>query len=298
MIDLGTHRIWDALDLFLLDCEARRLTASTREFYRLKLSLFVRWCDENNIVTVQDPTAHDLRRYLVQLSRRKLSAQYQNNLARAIRAFLNYCVRDELLGVSPFDKVRMPRLERKILTALSAEEIHSIFRCCISERDKALCLFLLDSGVRVSELVALNVGDIDLKTGVVVVHCGKGQKGRTTYIGARTRKQVRRYFAERDKVKPSEPAFASERGGTRLRVDGVVQLMGRLQERSGVANCTCHTFRRTFALNCLRNGMNIYVLARLMGHADITVLRQYLPLIEDDLQEAHARFGAVDNLLA
>ncbi len=74
-------------------------------------------------------------------------------------------------------------------------------------------------------------------------------------------------------------------------------MMARLQQRSGVATCTCHTFRRTFAINCLRNGMNIYVLARLMGHADITVLRQYLPLIEDDLQEAHARFGAVDNLL-
>ena len=68
--------------------------------------------------------------------------------------------------------------------------------------------------------------------------------------------------------------------------------MGRLQEHSGVANCTCHTFRRTFALTCLPNGMNIYVQARLMGHADITILRQYLPLIEDDLQEAHARFGA------
>ena len=98
-------------------------------------------------------------------------------------------------------------------------------------------------------------------------------------------------------MKPHEPAFASERHGTRLRVDGVVQLMEGLQERSGVAKCTYHTFRRNFALSCLRNGMNIYVLARLMGHADITILRQYLPLIEDDLQEARARFGAVDNLL-
>ena len=60
--------------------------------------------------------------------------------------------------------------------------------------------------------------------------------------------------------------------------------------------CTCHTFRCTFALSCLRNGMNIDVLARLMGHADITILRQYLPLLEGDLQEAHARFGAMDNL--
>ena len=93
-----------------------------------------------------------------------------------------------------------------------------------------------------------------------------------------------------------EPVFISERHKGRLRVDSVVQMMGRLQEKSGVTHCTCHTFRRTFAISCLRNGMNIYVLARLMGHADITILRQYLPLLEGDLQDAHARFGAVDNL--
>ena len=297
MTDLGTHQLSDALDLFLLDCEARRLIVVTRDSYRLKLSLFVRWCDEQGITTLQQLTAHDLRRYLVSLSRRELSSQYQNNLARAIRAFLNYCVRNELLAVSPFNKVQMPRLEKKTLTALSSGDIQAILRNCSSERDKAMCLFLLDSGVRVSELVALNVADVDLTTGVVLVRLGKGQKGRTTYIGARTRKQVRRYFAERGKMQPHEPVFVSERHKGRLRVDSVVQMMGRLQEKSGVAQCTCHTFRRTFAITCLRNGMNIYVLARLMGHADITILRQYLPLLEGDLQEAHARFGAVDNLL-
>jgi site-specific recombinase XerD len=284
--------------MFLLDCEARRLTPATRQFYSKKLSLFIRWCDAEGIHVFHELTAHHIRRYLVHLSRRQLSSQYQHNLARSIRAFLNYCVRDELIEVSPFNKVQMPRLEKKILEALSATNIHAILRSCISERDKALCLFLLDSGVRASELVALNVGDIDLKTGVVLVRLGKGQKARNTYIGARTRKQVKRYWAERGEVKADAPAFASELKGTRLRVDGLVQLMERLRERSGVPICTAHTFRRTFAINCLRNGMNVYILARLMGHADITILRQYLPLLEADLQDAHARFGAVDNLFS
>ncbi|MCC6167436.1 MAG: tyrosine-type recombinase/integrase [Caldilineaceae bacterium] len=297
MNDRGTHDFSAAFDMFLLDCEARRLTPGTRQFYTAKLSLFIRWCDEQGIHTLQQLTAHDLRRYLVHLSRRKLSSQYQHNLARAIRTFLNFCVRDELLAVSPFAKVQMPRLEKKLLTALSPTEIHTVLRSCHTERDKALCLFLLDSGVRASELIALNLADVDMKSGLVTVHLGKGQKARTTYIGARTRKELRRYLATRPKAKPHAPLFLSELTGGRLTVDGLVQVMGRLQERSGVSTCTCHTFRRTFALNCLRNGMNIYVLARLMGHADITILRQYLPLVEDDLQEAHARFGAVDNLL-
>jgi len=58
-----------------------------------------------------------------------------------------------------------------------------------------------------------------------------------------------------------------------------------------------HVFRRTIALSCLRNGMNIYVLTRPMGHADIIILRQYLPLDEDDLQDANGRYGTVDHLL-
>jgi site-specific recombinase XerD len=207
---LGTHNFSDAFDMFLLDCEARRLTPATRQFYSGKLSLFIRWCEGEDIHALHELTAHHIRRYLVHLSRRKLSGQYQHNLARSIRAFLNYCVRDELIEISSFDKVQMPRLEKKILEALSPTDIHAILRSCISERDKALCLFLLDSGVRASELVALNVGDIDLKTGVVLVRLGKGQKARNIYIGARTRKQVKRYWAERRDSRAHAPALASE----------------------------------------------------------------------------------------
>jgi integrase/recombinase XerD len=280
-----------------LDCEARRLTDQTLSFYKAKLSLFIRWCEADGLETIQDLTAHHIRRYLVHLHRRELSSQYQHDIARAIRAFLNYCVRDELLEKSPFTKVQMPRLEKKILEAFSADEIRLILKHCITERDRALCMFLLDTGMRASELVALNVEDIDLKTGMVTVRLGKGQKGRTTYVGARTRKQLKRYFAERNNLKERQPAFATEWRHKRLTLSGLIQIMRRLQERSGVTTCTCHTFRRTFALNCLRNGMNIYVLARLMGHTDITVLRQYLPLVAEDLQDAHARFGTIDHLL-
>lgn len=282
--------------MFLLDCAARRLTEGTLQFYKSKLSVFFQWCDQRGIRTIEDITAHEIRRFLVDIHRRKLSSQYQNNLARAIRAFLNYCVRDEMLEKSPFVRVQMPKLEKKIISALSPADIKAVLQSCDCERDRALCLFLLDSGVRASELAALNVSDVDLLSGVVTVRAGKGQKGRTTYIGAKTRKQVKRYFIERGQIKPHEPVFTALLSGERLTVHGLVQLMARLRARSGVTGCTCHTFRRTFAITCLRNGMNVYVLARLMGHADITILRQYLAFVEDDLMGAHAKCGAVDNM--
>lgn len=81
---------------------------------------------ESSIETIQDLTAHYIRRYLVELHRRELSSQYQHDLARAIRAFLNYCERDELLEKSPFDKVHMPSLEKKIMVAFSTDEIQRL----------------------------------------------------------------------------------------------------------------------------------------------------------------------------
>ena len=98
--------------MFLLDCEARRLTELTA-IYSSKLSIFIRWCAENDVDSLDELTAHDIRRFQVHIQRRRLSSQYQHNLARAIRAFLNYCVRDELLEKSPFDKIQMPKVRRR-----------------------------------------------------------------------------------------------------------------------------------------------------------------------------------------
>ena len=84
--------------MFLLDCEARRLTELTRKFYSSKLSIFIRWCAENDVDSLDELTAHDIRRFQVHIQRRRLSSQCQHNLARAIRAFLNYCVRRAMPG--------------------------------------------------------------------------------------------------------------------------------------------------------------------------------------------------------
>lgn len=84
----------------------------------------------------------------------------------------------------------------------------------------------------------------------------------------------------------------------RLTISGVQQLLRRLGRAAGVENCSPHTFRRTFAIWSLRNGMNLFRLARLMGHRDISVLRQYLYLLKEDLRAAHAQYGSVDRLLA
>ena len=133
-------------------------------------------------------------------------------------------------------------------------------------------------------------------SGTVTVNLGKGGKDRITYIGVKTLKLLTRYHFQRGKPAGKEAIFVSQTSGDRLTVYGLAQVMERLRDATKVEICTCHTFRRTFAISCLRNGMNIYVLARLMGHVDIVILKQYLDIIADDLKTAHQKYGVVDNM--
>ncbi len=291
-----------ALDFFLLDCESRRLTKSTQTFYKAKLGRFVRFCEDATALGayklqpathLHEITKHHIRAFQVHLQAKDLTAQYQHNLSRAIRAWFRFCVRDEIIDALP--KVNMPKLPKHDPLVFTDQEVTKIVAACTTDRDRALCLFLLDSGVRASEALALNIGDVDMKTGAVSVRNGKGQKDRVTYIGSKTRKGLAKYLLAR-KPDPNAPLFYAIKRGRRLTLSGLVQIMKRLRKATGIKHCTAHTWRRTFATSCLRNGMNIYVLAKLMGHADVQTLLKYLRLVEDDLQKSQSQHGVVDNL--
>ncbi|MCC7354537.1 MAG: site-specific integrase, partial [Anaerolineae bacterium] len=148
-----------------------------------------------------------------------------------------------------------------------------------------------------SEFLALDVGDLDVKTGAVRVRQGKGRKDRVTFLGAKARRALLRYIIARGDVLPAAPLWVREDTGERWDYDAFHYRLRLLGEKAGVKHCTPHTFRRTCALWSLRAGMNIYALQQLMGHSDLTILRRYLALVEEDLEEAHRKHGAVDNML-
>jgi len=288
--------------MFMLDGESRGFAKKTVEFYTQRLFPFLRYCDGAGAATVADLSAPLIRAYLATLQKRQkagtLSSATVHSYARAIRTFSLFLVREELLDVSPFSKVKMPRLESKVLPALTAEEVQTVLKACECERDKAIVMLMLDAGVRAGELCALDAGDVD-NSGAVTVRMGKGAKRRETYIGARTRKQLLRYFAlERGgHPAPGEPLFVSQKGGKRLTYWGLAQVVRRLRKRTGVATLAPHALRRTMAIHSLRNGMNVYTLARMLGHSDIQVLKQYLDIVQADVKTAARAAGVVDNLL-
>lgn len=284
------------IEMFMLDCKSRRLTKQTVEFYTQKIGRFAKWCDENALRDARQIRPVHLRTFMASLD--NYSANYQHNLARATKRFLTFCVEEKIIESSPYEKLKMPRLPKHAIASFAPDEIKRMIMYAACQRDRAMIYFLLDTGVRLSEMCSLLVGDVDLDKGEVRVRMGKGQKDRTVYIGAKTRKEVFKYLSTRTPAprqdRPLWISLKNRRAG--LTTDALVQMMQRLREDTGIADLTCHTFRRTFAINCLRNGMSIYMLAKLMGHTDISMLIKYLKIVEDDLADAHRQHGVVDNL--
>jgi len=284
--------ISEAYTGFLLDCQARRLTPATLGYYEHRLGTFVKSCGD---LTIEQITPTYIRSYLAQMSVAGQSGFSVLGAARAVRCFFNFCLREEWIEKSPMARVKMPQVEKREPQVYTPEQIRTILKACISARDKAMILFLLDTGLRASELLALNVRDVDMGVGTVRVLQGKGQKDRTVYVGATARKALHAYYMTRRRVAPGDPVWLASTGGKRLLRNGMTQAMRRLSKRTGI-HCKAHGFRRTFATQSLRAGMDIYTLQRLMGHEDITVLKHYVSIAQSDLEAAHKRYGVVDNL--
>jgi integrase/recombinase XerD len=133
------------------------------------------------------------------------------------------------------------------------------------QRDRAIILALLDSGLRRSEFVALNIADVNMNNGSVFVRHGNGNKPRTTFFGNKCLREITRYMRYRDAVRGEEPMWVIQ-SGERLTANGLRQMIRRRCAEIGIEEPGLHAFRRTFALQSLRNGCDIYSLMRMMGY--------------------------------
>ena len=292
---METISLQDAKAIFSLDNRARRFSLNTLKFYETQLTNFFVWCENQNVYRLEDLTPRIIRLFLIHLQEKNLKDHSIFCAAIAIRRFCNFCLAEGLLPESPMKKVAMPDRDKNIIPALTQDQIKKLVKATDTKRDEVLVLFLLDSLLRASECLSLNMGDIDLQTGEIKVFLGKGRKDRTAYIGAKTTKLLLRYLLQRGPLKDSDPVWISLKTGKRLTLTGIDQLFRRLRRKTSL-QVTPHTLRRTGCLFLLRAGMSVYHLARLMGHTDISTLRHYLDLVQEDVREAYNKFGIVDNI--
>jgi site-specific recombinase XerD len=291
-----------AMESFLLDRKAGRRSSSTIQSYRYGLGTFIKWLKPRGISSVEQIASADIRLYLLHLEEKGAKAITAHSHARSIRAWCNWMVKEGLLVRSPMGNVTMPRFRVEAQDAYTEEDVERMLDVCdrrtaLGTRDYAIILALLDTGLRASELVSLNVGDVDMKTGLVPA-IGKGQKRRVVRLGFRTRGKLIQMMVYRSSPQPEDPLWmAYDRHGNelgRLSFWGLNSLIKRIGSMSGVKPCHCHRFRKTFALWCVRNGMDTFTLRLLLGHSDVLVTQRYVALTEADIQRKHEDFSPMD----
>ena len=156
-------------------------------------------------------------------------------------------------------------------------------------------MMLIDSGMRVSELIELKVSDVNMDTGSILIRNGKGGKQRVVRIGARTQKVLWRYLTLFRKDE-SDLVFVS-RTAQPLTVNAVQRLISRLGRSAGIPGVHVHRLRHTFAISFLRAGGDIFSLKYLLGHSSLTMVSNYLgSLNADDAARAHKRCSPLDNI--
>ncbi|NLD74853.1 MAG: tyrosine-type recombinase/integrase [Chloroflexi bacterium] len=290
------------METFLADRRARGLAPGSLRFYTQKLAPLRAFLQGVGVQSVQGITPQHLRAFLQGLGESHSPGGVHGHY-RAAKAFLRWYEQEEEPEGwrNPITKVHPPKVPEEPLAPVPVEDVRRMLdasrgRGLMERRDRAVLLCLLDTGCRASELLALNAGDVDLAGGTVLVRHGKGGRVRTVCLGRTARRALKAYLRMREGLQGAEPLFAT-REGTRLRYEGLRDIVRRRAARAGVPAPTLHAFRRGFALACLRNGMDVFSLQRLMGHADLTVLRRYLHQTTEDVQNAHRQSGPVDHLL-
>ena len=238
-------------------------------------------------------------------SKHQVSRTTVHHYYNVLKAFFSWVVQEGFLPGSIMDNIRLSRVTPKIIKPYLLDEIRRIMAICdydfshnsrfLGSRNRALVLVLLDTGLRLSEILAMTLGDASSSTGHLKV-MGKGNVERTVRMGKAAREAVVTYLEYRPVNGRNELWLTEE--CRPLRQSGLQSLVKRLKQRAGVdSEGSVHRFRHTFALEFLRHDKNVFNLQYLLGHSDLEMVRRYTRTLGmEDALKAHEEASPGDLL--
>ena len=273
------------------------LSENTRKSYCSDLSHFARWLTEKQGKKLEQAGVMDVEAYLAFKFRQKTSQRSSARLLSSLRKLYAYLLREGLIESDPTLAIEGPHIgrplpktltEKDVEALLAAPEVEDLLGC----RDRAMLEVLYATGMRVSELVGLKLGQINLRQGVLRV-VGKGGKERLIPLGEVAEEWLTRYFQTARPVilhgRRSEDVFITERGAGMTR-QAFWYLIKRHALQAGVTKpLSPHTLRHAFATHLLNHGADLRVIQLLLGHADLSSTQIYTHVAQERLKELHAR---------
>ena len=260
----------------------RRLSENTCKHYRRDLAELLGWCQESGIEDWRRLDNGHVRQYAARAHRRGLSGRSIQRRLSALRSFFNYLLREQAVSSNPGLDVRAPRSGRNLPETVSVDDISRLLDARAGDdplliRDLAMLELLYSSGLRLAELVSLDLGDIDRDEQSLRV-TGKGAKTRVLPIGRQALAALAAWLRVRPAI-PGESAVFTGRTGRRLGARAVQQRIGRLARARGLpGSLHPHTLRHSFASHLLESSGDLRAVQELLGHADISTTQIYTHL--------------------
>ena len=296
-----------AIEGFILNLNARHLSQHTINDYSATFRKFLAFLDHDP--PIASITQHDIETFLAS---QKVSKKTVLNYHTGLSSLWTWATAEGITNEHIVSKVPRPKPEKRIIKPYSEEEIRAMLKAIShtryytrpgkkesrhslhhSERNRAVILVLLDTGMRASELCELHIHHLDLKDQIIRVY-GKGDKERIIPICARTAKALWRYLATRPDDTAGDYLFVNLYDDPLTR-DRLLKSLKTIGRRAGVRGVNCHRFRHTFAITFLRNGGDPWTLQMLLGHSTMDMVKTYLLLANTDLTRAHKQASPVDN---
>jgi len=288
---------FELLDDFLNYLSVEKgLAKNTLEAYSRDLIAYLGYLSNAGVTSFTAVTYEHVLNYLHELHKEYADTSVARKLA-AIKAFHKFLVREGITENLPTSDIKTPKIAQKLPKVLSAKQIGKLLNQPMgigkyAMRDRAILELLYSCGMRVSELVSLDVGDIDPRHGYL--RClGKGSKERIIPLGSYAIEALTEYSnkSRRELVKEGTwpPEFFLNNRGTRLTRVSCWKIVKKYAEKAGIGDIYPHLLRHSFATHLLTNGADLRAVQELLGHADISTTQIYTHVTKDKLRVVYER---------
>ncbi len=261
----------------------RQLSPHTVSAYRRDLTCLREFCEKNSIERWEDLRIHNMRRFAAVSFAGGLSARTIQRRLSGARSFMEWLIKEGHLKANPVIEINAPKAARKLPDTLDPDQMKQLLNVPgdsrTALRDKAIMELLYSSGLRLAELVNLNLGDIDLSDATVRL-TGKGNKQRIVPVGRWAREAVNAWLKVRaQEANQEEQAVFTGRRGARISPRTVQAMVRRRATAAGLPQRVHpHLFRHSFATHMLESSSDLRAVQEMLGHADISTTQVYTHL--------------------
>lgn len=296
---------WDeAVNLFIDSLKAKGLSYHTRRWHQENLLAIKKGLMAQSMAT--EPgiiTEGMIQDVVLKMIDAGLSPNTINHRVRSLKQFYTYLVAEMMVATNPAEKLDRKKPSQAVIEAFTEDQLQAMLAApdrtkFVGLRDFTIMLLLLDTGVRLSELVGIELVDMKLHESEIVITKAKGGKQRRVFISAKTKEAIQKYLRVRGDIPGNQSLFVSseDKPMTRRNVQERLAIYGKMAKIEGV-RVSPHTFRHTFAKMYIVRGGDPFSLQALLGHSTLDMVRHYVNLWGSDLQKMHRQFSPVSHLL-